>query len=323
MPRKKAPAQDGAAGRQAELPVSSWRQVRAYCSCVRPPPSTPCSFVCRPPSALRMRQPRDRTVRWRTGVQVHKDEQAAKRHNPRKRQAGSECDAQPLPACDNIEQEKQPAFPSWMKKSRPRNAPPAKTSVVIPDQAAPANGKAPDDGPVPAVIASTAPTQAKTCTGDSEEAIAHNAKTDEGGLVLPLTQRSTPSKASGARAHRGRDLVAMAQQTRREQAGKPTAVSAAVSPDVASDGALTEALMFLEAERQYTSTPSAKSTKDDAATAEGKQTDSATSAALSFLVSEKRLSDVSCLTRCSPKPEGERVRSRAAEYLHMQLIPRH
>ena len=114
----------------------------------------------------------------------------------------------------------------------------------------------------------------------------------------------------------------MAQQTGREQAGKPTAVLAAVSPEGASDGALTEALMFLEAERQYTSTPSAKSTKDDAAMAEGNQTDSATNAALSFLESEKRLSDVSRLTRCSPKPEGEHMRSRAAGCLHTQLIPR-
>lgn len=249
---------------------------------------------------------------------MHKDEPAAKRHKPRKRQAGSECDAEPLPAGDHMEQEKQPAFPSWIKKSRPRDAPPAMTSVVTPGQAAPANGRAPDDGPVTAVVASTAPTPAKTRTGDSER----DAMRDEGGLVLPLTQRSTPSKASGARADRGRNLVAMAQQTGREQAGKPTAVSAAVFPEVASDSALTEALAFLEAECQHTSTPSARSTKDDAAMAEGNQTDSATIAALSFLESEKRLSDVSCFTRCSPKPQGARVRSRAAGYLHTQLIPR-
>lgn len=67
MPRKTVLVQDGAS-RQAELPVSSWRQVCAYCSCVRPPPSAPCSFVSRPPSAPSSHATaRDPTARWRAG----------------------------------------------------------------------------------------------------------------------------------------------------------------------------------------------------------------------------------------------------------------
>lgn len=225
--------------------------------------------------------------------QVHKDEPAAKRRTPQKRKASSECVAEPLPVDNHVEQESPPPLPSWLKKSRSRTDSPSKTSVVAPEDAAPANAAAARHDPAPAAAASAAQTPAKTRTGESEGA----SERDEEGLVLPSIQHSTPSKASAARAHRGRDLVAMAQQTGREQASKATAAPAAVSPEAASDSALPEALTFLETERRRASMADARSKQDAVGPAGGSHTNSAMEAALSFLESEKSLSDVSCLIR--------------------------
>ncbi len=254
------------------------------------------------------------------GAQVHKDEPAAKRHTPQKRKAGAECAAKPPPAGNHEEQESPPPLPSWLKKSRSRTDTQTMTAVVAPEHAAPTNATAAHDDPAPAAAASAAQTPAKTRMREREGA----SERDEEGLVLPSTQRSTPSKTSAARAYRGRDLVAMAQQTGREQAIKATTASAAVSPEAASDSALPEALTFLEEERRRASMAGARSKQDAVSPAEGSHTISATDAALSFLESEKCLSDVSCLTPPCCGRWSDLVRSAAATgFLRKQLSARH
>jgi len=245
-------------------------------------------------------------------AQVHKEEPMSKRGTSAKRSAAAESVSHASTAVERSEEPTPPAFPSWIKKARPRvdTGGEAMAQNDVPAQAASSGNKTPSKTCTSEL--SGAPTPITVKKAQVEQDRDGEDKGAETELVLPVAKCSKPAPtAGGSRTMRGRDLVAMAQQTGREQALQAAAdIAAQPTTDQntrsgVGSSALPEALAFLESERERDAprdTPSASKRAGPHAAAPGcaqstgsQPAGSAMHAAVSFLESERRMTDVRCV----------------------------
>ena len=235
----------------------------------------------------------------------------SKRGTSAKRSAAAESVSHASTAVERSEDPTPPAFPSWIKKARPRvdTGGEAMAQNAVPAQAASSGNKTPSKTCTSGLSVPTPRTVKKAQVEQDRSGEDKGAETE---LVLPVAKCSKPAPtAGGSRTMRGRDLVAMAQQTGREQALQAAAdIAAQPTTDQntrssVSSSALPEALAFLESERERDAprdTPSASKRAGPYEAAPGcvqsigsQPAGSAMHAAVSFLESERRMTDVRCV----------------------------